>query len=77
MGSIFSETCKDLIQGMLAYDENERLNLQEIADHEWFIVTNMKGSSDEVKQEYKEKRTRKTRKTRGSLISSDESNIEL
>jgi len=57
---------------MLAYDENERLNLEEIADHEWFIVTNTRGSSDEVKDEYRSIKTKETAKVRGISIKPDE-----
>ena len=33
----FSDSFKDLIQKMLAYDPLERITLQEIAAHDWFL----------------------------------------
>ena len=33
----FSETLKDLIQQMLAFDPNDRITLIDIANHDWFL----------------------------------------
>eukprot|EP00347_Sterkiella_histriomuscorum_P018493 403345305 len=63
----FSDSSKDLIQGMLKFNPQQRYNLNVIRDHEWVQENSESNQSQEVKEKYTKKRApRKNQKTRGS-----------
>ena len=50
----FSDSFKDLISGMLAFEPYQRLSLADVACHRWFVEPNSP-SSEEVRQEMSER----------------------
>jgi hypothetical protein len=51
-GSIeYSEGVKDLLNGMMAFDPEERPSIEEIKDHEWYLGE--VGEISEIKKEFK------------------------